>query len=585
MRFRTALFVGFVAAVAVASVGTVASGAATVDAPSDQTSEPVADEHLPDPETDRLGWENGVWYNESIDVTPEDGLNETELDAVVARGMARVEYVRGLEFEETPPVAVISRDEFREEAGSLYGNVTASQRIAENVYYEALLMVDESTDAVGVQESNTAGGVGGYYDPANGEIKIVSENTTTPQMDEITLSQELFHALQDQKFNISSYPSETTENVNARNGIIEGDGNYVDYLYQQSCENEWEGECIMPEESSVPSDFDPHLGLYQIQLQPYSDGPAFVSDLHEQEGWEAVNEVYENPPASTEQMIHPDKYGEDTPTTVTVEDTSGEDWRPLDVENGTDYESFGEAGLYVTLWYPGYEILSEGGDEDDIIIPYRNHLNPAAGGLDEQDPYNYDYRYTAGWDGDRLVPYVTDESFETNETGYVYELVWDSENDAAEFLEGYQQLLDYRGAQPVPDNESTYRIPDDARFGDAFYVQQDGTTVTIVNAPTVEDLSAIRAGAAPPNETTPGETTTEGTTPGETMTEKTTEETMTDEATGATTTDEMTDGETTGASGTTETTTETSDGFGPGFGVLAAVFAAVSTALVASRRL
>ncbi|MFW6017570.1 MAG: Hvo_1808 family surface protein [Halapricum sp.] len=550
------------------AVGTVGGTVTAADSSAQASNETLADGDPPDPPDDTLGWENGVWYNESIDVTPEDGLNESELDVVVARGMARVEHVRGLEFEETPPVEVISRDEYREEAGTLYGNVTESQRLAENVYYEALLMVEESTDAVGVEESNTAGSVGGYYDSQSGEIKIVSENTTTPQMDEITLSQELFHALQDQQFNISSYPSNTTEAINARNGIIEGDGNYVDYLYQQHCENEWESECIMPEEGDTPSDFEAHLGLYQIQFQPYSDGPAFVSDLHESEGWEAVNEVYENPPASTEQTIHPDKYGEDEPTKVTVEDTSGEDWRPLEVENGTDYESFGEAGLYVTLWYPGVEIVEESGnlDDDRIIVPYRNHLNSdSSGNINQLDPYNYEYNYTAGWDGDKLVPYVTDESFETNETGYVYEMVWDTESDAAEFIEGYEQLLDYRGAEPVPESESTYRIPDDERFGDAFYVEQDGTNVTIVNAPTVEELSDVRADAAPANETGDGTPTDEPTdTPTDDPTDTPTDNATTDPPNG--------------------TTTETGDGFGPGFGVLAAIVAAVAAALVATRR-
>ncbi|MDX1748601.1 MAG: hypothetical protein R3324_21930, partial [Halobacteriales archaeon] len=36
----------------------------------------------PDPETDRLGWENGYWYNESITVDQSDGLSDEELDAI-----------------------------------------------------------------------------------------------------------------------------------------------------------------------------------------------------------------------------------------------------------------------------------------------------------------------------------------------------------------------------------------------------------------------------------------------------------------------------------------------------------------------
>jgi hypothetical protein len=60
-----------------------------------------------DPMTDELGWENGYWYDEPLSVTTADGLNESEREAVVARTMARVERVRGLEFEQSVPVSVI----------------------------------------------------------------------------------------------------------------------------------------------------------------------------------------------------------------------------------------------------------------------------------------------------------------------------------------------------------------------------------------------------------------------------------------------------------------------------------------------
>ncbi|MFC7190435.1 hypothetical protein ACFQL7_11610 [Halocatena marina] len=54
----------------------------------------------PDPNTDTLGWESGYWYNESITVDQSDGLSESELDAFLARSMARVEHIRRLEFTE-----------------------------------------------------------------------------------------------------------------------------------------------------------------------------------------------------------------------------------------------------------------------------------------------------------------------------------------------------------------------------------------------------------------------------------------------------------------------------------------------------
>ena len=444
---------------------------------------------------DTLGREDGYWYNESVPVDQSDGLNETELDAVVSRAMARVEKIRGLEFERRVPVRIVSRADFASNRGG--GGTSPRVRLRQNAKWEAMFMINESTDAIEVRESNQAAAVGGYYNPGTQEIVIVSENATAPKMNEIVLAQELFHALQGQKFNVYSrswYPGQTVEKHNTADGVIEGDGNYVDYLYEQRCEVEW--DCLVPEEGGGGAG-DLNRGLLQVTFQPYSDGPALVQSLHEEDGWEAVNELYENPPASTEQVIHPERYGEDDPNYPTVDDTASNGWEVIDTGGGsTDYASFGEAGLAVMMWYPSY-VESGPGSNDTVVVPRAEHFNRRDGGagLQEIDPYNYDFPVTDGWDGDTLVLYANDSSAETGETGYVWEVNWDSRGDASEFIKGYEQLLSYHGAQSVDGRENTYRIPEGNGFADAFYLLQDGNTVTIVNAPTVDDLGDVHVPA------------------------------------------------------------------------------------------
>jgi PGF-CTERM protein len=557
----------------------------TTDTASSQSSAP------PDPDEDVLGWENGYWHNESISVTREDGLNETELDAVVARGMARVEYIRGLEFDDAPPVEIISREEFAEQNQQQFGNITEADRLRHNVKYEALFMIGEDENSVAVEQNNRAGGVGGFYDPVANEIKIVSDNTSTPKLDEITLSQELFHALQDQRFNISEFDQSTRELHNAKDGIIEGDGNYVDQLYQDECENgQWEGTCLFPEEQGAPEGFDPHLGLYQITFQPYSTGPSFVHDIHQSEGWAAVNEIYESPPASTEQTIHPQKYGEDDPVNVTVEDTSQGDWQQLERnQSNSDVTpaQFGEAGLFVALWYPGFETQTQ-----TTIIPYESHLNLTdAGRISESEPYLYDHPATAGWGGEKLVPYVTDDSAETNETGYVYKIVWDSPADAQEFQQKWLELMEYRGATPVDGHEETYRIPDEESFGDAFYVTQNDDTVKIVNAPTISALAQIEEGAAPEAQDNEGGDEEGSDSGSEDGNDDNATDSSDDNATDSSddnATDSSDDNATdssddnTGGDETGETETDANDG--PGFTLGVALFALLGGALLVAKR-
>ena len=561
-------------ALAVAALPAVAGAASDGDAP-------------PDPEEDTIGWENGYWYNESVDVTRDDGLNESELDAVVARSMARVEQVRGLEFEKTVPVEVISRETYREQLSDDLDNTSREQTMHSNVVLEAMLTLGESESSKQAQEDTLGSGVLGLYKPSTEEIQIVSENATTPKMNEITLSQELFHALQDQHFGLNM-SANTTDGHNAHDGIVEGDGNYVDYRYQQRCESEW--SCLMPQEEpgGGGSGGEIHYGLQLTLFQPYSDGPPFVKQLYDEGGWDAVGAVYDDPPESSEQVIHPEKYGTEPPVEVDYEDTSGADWRILEVPNASvNYDTVGEAGMAVMTLYPFFESGRE---------VRRDRVQAFITGGSALDPYNYSYQATAGWGGDRIYPYVRDDSYETNETGYVWKTVWDTERDAAQFEAEYFELLAYYGAAPVDGHVRTFRIPDEQFLGDAFYVDRSGTTVTIVNAPTVDELPNVRGGAAPEGEGdlsgTPwggqaGTTTTTATpTPSDTPTPADGDDGADGDGTDGTAGD-GTDGggaDGAGSDGDGAADTTTTSGSGPGFGPAAAALALAGLAAVSLAR-
>mgnify|MGYP006272838107 CR=1 FL=1 len=440
----------------------------------------------PDPATDRLGWENGYWHNQTLNVTPGDGLNRSELDAVVARGMARVEAIRGLEFEEPVPVEIIDRETFRERttAGS---SASTAQRLHQDVKFEALFFLGEGESAIQQRSQNTASSVMGYYSPGNHSITIVADGGPPLQLDEVTLAQELFHAVQEQTFEVSALSGNTEETHNAKLGIVEGDGNYVDYVYEQR----YSEALIMPERrgGGGGGGSGPHLGMLALRLQPYSDGPVFVDRIRQQSGWAGVNAVYDRPPQSTEQTIHPERYPDEEPVEVQIRDRSGAEWRVPDMGEGhVDYAQFGEAGLYVMLWYPSHLATTQGEQVSDVVIPYRHFFQ-----TDEPlDMYNYSHPVTDGWEGDKLLPYVSNDSAATNETGYVWQIEWASPEDAREFRTAYADLLAYHGAQSV--GEETYRIAD-GPFADAFRVSQSGSTVRIVNAPTVAALDAVHAPA------------------------------------------------------------------------------------------
>lgn len=481
--------------------GPVAAASVVPQSPTSTggVTDTAAANHTPtDPETDVIGWEHGYWYNETLPITEDDGLNESELGAVVNRSMARVEYIRQLEFNRTVPVEVISRETYRAEYVDT-NNTTTALRTFDNVKFEALFLIGEDRDSLEVQQSNRGSNVLGFYSPRDDRIVIVSESET-PRITETTLGHELVHALQFGQFNTSEFNSSTRELHNARNGVIEGDARYVDQKYGELCEAEWNCTSQPPSEGGGG---DLHLGVYIMKYFPYSDGPGFIELVREEGGWAAVNELYTSPPESAEQVIRPEKYREDAPTSVDLPDRSTDAWSRVTPADRAPYGSVGQASITAMFAYPAYD---ESRDAQPVVAPREFlNINPD-GSVDSADPINYDIDYASGWDGDKLWVYEND----AGETAYTWRIVWDTEADAAEFADGYRRLLEYWGGQPVDGYEGVWRIPEgESGFADVFHVHVEGDTVTIVNAPTREQLNEVQSGAL----VTPSPTTSHTPTP------------------------------------------------------------------------
>lgn len=439
-----------------------------------------------DPESDVLGWENGTWYDETLAVDQSDGVNESEQAAIVDRTMARVEAIRCVEFTESVPVSVISRTEFGEmqRDENFTTEITPELRTFDNAKFEAMFLVNESADSIAVQQRNLDVGVLGFYSPEEDQIFLIAADRENLRIDEATLAHELVHAWQDQRYNLSAeeFSPRVRDQSNALSGLVEGDAAYVDGLYQQRCaEGDWNGTCLVPSERAGGAGSLANVGVYFLDFQPYSDGPEFVRLARTMGGWEAVNELYERPPETTEQVIHAEKYQQDESTDLNLTDETTDNWTRVHPQDRPNYGSVGEAGLMSMFVYPYYDSQGQSG----VLSPDDWFNFDEEGNVSSFDPYDYESNYSTGWDGDRLHVYEN----ESNETAYVWRLAWDSPQDAREFLAGYQQVLEYWGAERV--GPGTYRISEGG-FADAFRISVEGTNVTIVNAPTVERLDEIR---------------------------------------------------------------------------------------------
>ncbi|WP_276254827.1 Hvo_1808 family surface protein [Halomontanus rarus] len=433
--------------------------------------------------TDTIGYVEGYWYDDELPVDDQDNavVEDDELDAVVYRSMARVEVIRERTFEETVDVSVRTREDVSEETTADIRNVTEAERLHENVRFEALFMVDRDTDAVDQFAALYTDVVGGFYDPETDEIVVVSDTPESPELDELVLAHELEHALQDQYFDLQSFERATRDQATAQEGLIEGDANTIETEYEQRCGEQW--DCLPPAQTPEGSQPDLNWGIYFTIFQPYDDGPDYVEYLRQQGGWDAVDDAFENPPASTSDMMYPEEDRE--PANITIEDRSSDRWERLETEDGPDFASFGEGAMATMLAAGAF------GESQQSVVSAEEFLTfNAAGGIDD---IQYSQPYTDGWNGDKLVTYTTDAET-VDESAYVWRSEWTSEGDAAAFVDGYQQLLSINGGEPVEDRQDTTVI--DEGFPGAYRVDHEGTTVTIVRAPSVDELSEIHEGGA-----------------------------------------------------------------------------------------
>ncbi|MGM0605495.1 MAG: Hvo_1808 family surface protein, partial [Halobacteriota archaeon] len=449
---------------------------------SQLTEEPEEDEG----ETaEPVGCVDGVCHNESIDVDQTEGLSDEELELFVTRSMARVEYIRGEPFNESVPVSVMTREEYREwtrEAGEEDEETRAFNRWNDQVW-KGLMIVGEDSVSEDEIDDTLGSAVAGFYSPARSEIVIITPDVDRPVIDSSTLIHELTHALQDQRHDLTDprYQGETQDGDLAINGIVEGEAVYIERRYEERCESgEW--ECVGTPETGENGgdDGDLNLGIYVTVFHPYSDGPGMVYDIVEADGWAGVTERMEDPPVSTTQVIHRTDR-EPRPIEFTDEATAGWETYPNQGVDGAD--TVGEASIYAMFYYQSREYGADAIDWRQIG--------------DADHPYeqlNYVSEPSAGWANDELYPYRRGD----DENGYVWVTEWETERDATEFYDAYNRILDAHtdGVRDSEERADGIAVIDDGGFAGAYGVLQNDTTVTIVHGPTPQSIEALRPGVA-----------------------------------------------------------------------------------------
>ena len=448
---------------------------------------------------EQVGCWNGTHYADSVAVNQTDGLNDAELAALTDLTMARVEHVRERPFREDVPVETVAR--------SAYANDTATADGGEpfgrwnDQVWRALFVVGDDADAGGEIDTVFGGAVSGFYSPTEDRIVIVVPDGETVRIDPSTLAHELLHAMQDQYHGLAEprYAGATQDGDLAVDGIVEGEAVHVEERYAARCADNW--TCVDAPDGGNGGGFDGNVGILQTVLQPYGDGALYVEELVAEDGWSAVNETMNDPPASTSEVIHRDPDYETR--NVTFEDAATGGWETYPDQGVDGAETAGEASMFVLFWYQSFAydapVLEPDASAGENV---RLHLDSDAR-LQTRPVYSYAHPVTDGWVGDELYPYRNGDR-----DGHVWATEWRTAADAAAFADAYRRTVAAHGDGDYEDG-SVYVIDDgesDA-FPGAYGVERDGTRVTVTHAPSPEGVFELRPDAdlAPPDEDAGGD--------------------------------------------------------------------------------
>ncbi|MGQ9551391.1 MAG: hypothetical protein ACUVUE_03085 [Candidatus Bathycorpusculaceae bacterium] len=319
----------------------------------------------------------------------------------------KIQEIRELPFPWQVEIEVITISWAKENWGRSYAEADRESIIREERIYKSLFMMHENASLYEARVEWAGAFVAAVW---QGKIYVVREyfNPWNSPGAEKTLAHELTHILQEKYFQLQDIP--TFDGGKAKAALIEGDACLMEEVYVSQYEEPVllvgidpalpEAELRLTELSaSIPD------SISRLNYFPYEYGLKFTKALYAKGGWSTVNEAYKDPPTTTEQVMHPEKYFTKENAQEAEEPSIEEDgWQKMKDER------FGEYFIFVML---------------------ANWISP-----------NEAERAAEGWGGDNFSYYERGEDYLLT-----WNITWDSIEDASEFYISFQEMMNEAGAE------------------------------------------------------------------------------------------------------------------------------------------
>ena len=379
---------------------------------------------------------------------------------------AKVARLRGLTLKRPIEKGVVNDDQLRARIlARMDEDNPPARRLVEAAAAKRWGLVPWTTDLDALIIDLLTEQIAGFYDPRERKLYIASSHEADPTWADMVMAHEIDHALQDQHFALDPWMKVVEDDADAsaaRSAVIEGDGValMIEYtMAEQGLPPPWGEELVVrmmmasmqtavaTGEGGSGQKFDrAPLALREQMIFPYQAGVGFIAALRRTQPWSKVDDVFrKRPPASTEQVMHPELYLSDA--------------RPDLITATPPPASLGLAQLNTSNWGEaswGMFLRAHGVAPDTAASA------------------------AAGWGGDRVVLLGTaDGPAHPERTTAVAMTTWDSEVDGAEAWDALGKALEQMviGAALSADDDQVRWLDADGRITAA---ERRGDRIAIV---------------------------------------------------------------------------------------------------------
>ena len=331
--------------------------------------------------------------------------------------------LRELEFKQPVNYKVLERAALKDALVGLIHEQYSDEEIRRYARaLETFGVIPKGTDLLQLWVGLYGEQIGAFYVPEARALYTFVDLSLSGGLDRMMLAHELTHALQDQNFDLTKLPLKVKDNDDlalATSALLEGDATV---LMTQFYAEKFERSNLLGDLGAMLTQQTKNLQdaptfVRELLLFPYQHGQKFATSLHMRGGMAQLNRALADPPTSTEQILHPERYlgNRDVPTPVTLPEPERKSWEMI-------WENvMGEFGIQQLL---------------------QSNLRAVESQMAAE-----------GWDGDRYRVY---ESKPDGPAGFIWRSTWDTEQDAVEFEAAYRNRSKQRGIKQVILRDGIY---------------------------------------------------------------------------------------------------------------------------------